>query len=30
MSEPALAVHQVLVELIESFATANELPTPGD
>jgi LysR family nitrogen assimilation transcriptional regulator len=30
MSEPALAVHQVLVELIESFATANDLPTPGD
>jgi LysR family nitrogen assimilation transcriptional regulator len=28
MSEPALAVHQVLVELIESFATAHSLPRP--
>jgi LysR family nitrogen assimilation transcriptional regulator len=29
MSEPALVVHQVLIELIESFAKANQLPTPG-
>jgi LysR family nitrogen assimilation transcriptional regulator len=28
MSEPALAVHQVLVELIESFARTHSLPTP--
>ena len=28
MSEPAIAVHQVLLGLIESFATTNRLPIP--